>query len=294
MIVDSISALTPASCRAIIINVSTKQVTALAVLSALRYTQLPILLIDCESTDGSWEYLSRLVASEPRVDLYAAPLAKHGYTLDKIFRETRDESLLLIDSDLEILDAEIVNEMLVAMTDPNVFGAGRIHGPEWLWSVHKMPKQVALYQERMWIPLTILKVRFIKEVLKEGYSFINRWIPNEIPSVPWLSWALAMRFFVPGFKNLRAEFLRKSRHVYHNLQPNLVFCDTGGDIFCHLKYDRGADFIDFGAESLDKAAHHYHGVTRRQLNARDRNSVALDGVIGEIATRLRQEYGIEV
>jgi hypothetical protein len=214
--------------------------------------------------------------------------------LDKIFRETGDENLLLIDSDLEILDSGIVNRMLEAITASDVFGAGRIHGPEWLWSVHKMPEEVALYQERMWIPLTLLKVRFIKEALEEGFSFINRWIPNEIPTVSWLSWALAVRFFVPVIKNVRADCLRRTRRIYHNKQPNLLFCDTGADIFCHLKYDCGFRFIDFGAESVDKAAHHYHGVTRRRLKPRDHNAIALDDIMGEVLKRLQQEYNIEV
>jgi hypothetical protein len=40
MIVRSISELPPEHCRAVIINVSTKEVSTLAVLSALRYSQL--------------------------------------------------------------------------------------------------------------------------------------------------------------------------------------------------------------------------------------------------------------
>jgi hypothetical protein len=292
MIVDSISALTPVSHRAIIINVSTKEVTTLAILSALRYSELPILLIDKESTDGSWEHFSRLFASEPRVNLCSAPFAKHGNTLDKIFRETRDDNLLLIDADLEICDSTIVNRMVDATALSDVFGAGAVHGPCWLGSAQNLPEKVAFYEERMWTPLTILKALYIKESLEEGYSFINRWVPNEICSVPWLSKALSKRFFVPVFKQVRAEFLRGTRRIYHDERPNLLCCDTGADIFCHLKYDRGASFIDFGIRNLESVAHHYHGVTRRRLNSRDRNAAAMDNIMGEVLRRLQTEYGI--
>jgi hypothetical protein len=203
-------------------------------------------------------------------------------------------NLLLIDSDLEIRNAEILNWMLKAIGSADVFGAGAVHGPTWLGSVHGMPEKVALYQERMWIPLTLLKVQYIKGALEEGYSFINRWVPNELCSLPWLSKALSMRFFVPGFKKVRADFLRGTRRVYRNEQPNIVCCDTGADIFCHLRYDIGARFIDFGIEGVTKMAHHYHGVTRRRLNKRDRNAIAMDDIMSEVLQRLQHEYGVEL
>jgi len=261
--------------------------------SVLRHSQLPILLIDMQSIDGSWEYFSRMASSEPRIDLYSAPLMKHGYILDRIFKETRDERLLLVDSDLEICDSRIVNQMLEATVEEDVFGAGAIHGPSWLGSAHNLPKNVVLYQERMWIPITMLRVRHIKAALDEGYSFINRWVPNEVTAVPWLSKLLSMRFFVPVIKRIRAECLRGTRSTYHNERPNMVCCDTGADIFCHLKYDKGACFVDYGIDSLTTLAHHYHGVTRRRLNRRDNNATAIDDIMGEVLERLKQEYGIE-
>jgi hypothetical protein len=102
-----------------------------------------------------------------------------------------------------------------------------------------------------------------------------------------------MRFFVPGVKRVRADFLCGMRLTYQNERPHMLCCDTGADVFCHLKYDRGAHFVDFGIENLTALAHHYHGVTRRRLNRHDRNATAIDAVMDEILQRLKQEYGIE-
>lgn len=53
MLIQSLSDLAPEPERAIIINVNTKLVTTLALLSTIRHAGMPVLLIDCESTDGS-------------------------------------------------------------------------------------------------------------------------------------------------------------------------------------------------------------------------------------------------
>jgi glycosyltransferase involved in cell wall biosynthesis len=294
MILKTIAQLTPVRHRAVIINVSTKEVSTLALLSALRYSDIPILLVDLESNDGSWEHFSLFAETEPRVDLLAGSLKKHGYVLDKIFRETRDEIILLIDSDLEIRDPEIVKRLLGEAEGPNAFGAGAIHGPEWLGRAHGMPEKIALYQERMWIPFTSLRVQPVQEALNEGFSFINRWVPNELPSFPWLSKLMMKRFFLLGAKEIRAAFLRGTRRTYQNERPNLLCCDTGADIFCHLKYDKEKGFTNHGIDTLLTMVSHYHGVTRRQLNKRDKNAVAMDDIMIQVLSRLRQEYGVEL
>ena len=47
----------------VIINCSTKELTALALVSALRHGGLPVTVIDCESTDGSSEFHAISVAT---------------------------------------------------------------------------------------------------------------------------------------------------------------------------------------------------------------------------------------
>ena len=293
MIVTSISALDPVRCRAIIINVSTKEVSTLALLSVLRYSELPVLLLDLQSTDGSFEYFEQMMASEARLDLLSSPPQKHGYMLDQLFRESRDETLLLVDSDLEVIDADILKRMIESMQEPNAFGAGAIHGPEWMGTAHGMPENVCLFQERMWIPFTLLRVSAVQTALSKGFSFINRWVPNELVSIPWLSKALSARFFAPVIKNIRANLLRGTRAVYQKQRPNLVCCDTGADLFCELKYSQGQRFVDFGLAHVETVTHHYHGVTRRQIKKNDRNAIGLNEIMGEVLGRLKGEYGVE-
>lgn len=293
MIVDSPSALDPVPCRAIIINISTKEVSTLALLSVLRYSELPVLLLDLRSDDGSLEHFKKMMASEPRLDLCSAAPQKHGYMLDWLFRQSKDESLLLVDSDLELIDAGILHQMRDALEQSEVFGAGAIHGPEWMGSAHGLPSEACLFQERMWIPFTLLRVASIQKALAAGFSFINRWVPNEIVSFPLISKALSKRFFLPVVKNIRANFLRRTRGVYQGRQPNLVCCDTGADLFCHLKYDEKANFTDFGIAHVETLTHHYHGVTRRQIKKNDRNATGLDEIMSGVLARLKSEYGVE-
>ena len=293
MVVESPSALKPVPCRVIIINVSTKEVSTLALLSVLRYSDLPVLLLDLHSTDSSLEHFKAMMATEPRLDLCSAAPRKHGYMLDWLFQESNDDMLLLVDSDLEIIDSAIVHSMLNSLTDPDVFGAGAIHGPEWMGSAHGLPNEVCLFQERMWIPFTLLRVAAVKAALGQGFSFINRWVPNEVVSIPWLSRALSARFFAPVVKNIRADFLRSTRRTYQNRRPNLVCCDTGADLFCNLKYDEKQRFVDFGLAHIETLTHHYHGVTRRQIKKNDRNAIGLNDIMDEVLRRLKGEYGVE-
>ncbi len=290
MIIDSVTQLAPAPCRAIVVNVSTKEVSTLAVLSILRYSDLPVLLVDLESTDGSVEHFQAMLGTNARVDLCRAKLAKHGLVLDKIFRETNDETILLVDSDLEIVDDKIVAELIKEMDQQHTFGAGATHGPGLLTPQQGMPPETCLFRERMWVPFTILQTSAVKSALKQGFSFINRWVPNELVGIPLLSKALAARFFIPVVKNIKANFLRKTRKTYGDFTPNLVCCDTGADIFCHLKYDNKLRFGDLGLKRLEGLTRHYHGITRRKLKKSDKNATELDTVLAEVLGRLDTEY----
>src|SRR5687768_15725113 len=103
MVVHSLLDLPRVENRAIIINVGTKWVTTLALLSALRYARMPVLVIDCESKDGSAEHFKALMQNHS-FDLLSAPLKPHGHTLDWLFINIQSENVLLLDSDAEILN----------------------------------------------------------------------------------------------------------------------------------------------------------------------------------------------
>src|SRR3954470_10788093 len=88
---------------AVIINVGTRYVSTLALLSTLRYVRVPTVMLDCESTDGSYEWFKRLM-KDYDFHLMSAPLRQHGETLDRIFQRTQAERVLLVDSDAEALN----------------------------------------------------------------------------------------------------------------------------------------------------------------------------------------------
>ena len=60
MFINNLSDLPRSRERAVIINVGTKIVSPLALLSTLRYAGMPVLLIDCESKDGSLDHFIKL------------------------------------------------------------------------------------------------------------------------------------------------------------------------------------------------------------------------------------------
>src|ERR1700753_477542 len=70
---------------AVIINCSTKVVTTLALLSAFAHTDFPVLLIDCESIDGSRSHFEQLSRTIRKTFFWLSwPLHLHGRTLDHI------------------------------------------------------------------------------------------------------------------------------------------------------------------------------------------------------------------
>src|SRR5690348_4156709 len=93
--------------RAIIINYNTKYPAFLALLSALRYANMPVTLVDC-SIDDSFEFFKEQQKNH-QFDLLGTQLKTHGLTLDWIFRQAKEKQILLIDSDLEILSSEIID-----------------------------------------------------------------------------------------------------------------------------------------------------------------------------------------
>jgi len=271
--------------RAVIINVGTKTVSTLALLSALRHAEMPVLLIDCEYGDGSLAHFSELQKSFG-FDLLSAPLQKHGKTLDWLFARIPADNVLLVDSDVEIIDPAIIRMMTSFIDEPRVFGCGFVHGPCWL------PDRpgVGYYQERMWIPLTLLKTARVREALAAGLSFGERTILNDFAPSRLISRLLAARFRFPALRARALSWLSPFKNTYNGHRPSFVFCDTGADVFQYLKYERGYAFVGYPAELHERFAFHFHGATRRTLDAGDLNSLQAGGT-DAVPQRLREEYG---
>jgi glycosyltransferase involved in cell wall biosynthesis len=209
LIVSALNELPLADTRAVIINCNTRVVTTLALMSALERTNAPVLLIDCESTDGSWEWFSHL-AQNYSFDLIKAPLQKHGATLDWLFANLRDEHVLLIDSDLEILDMNIVVQMRAAIQSAHCYGAGFLHG-ECIFPLGAHTRiDAGRHMARMWIPFTLLKTKAVHEKLVTGVSFLQH---REHLDIPWSAWASRLAFIRHRFP-ITNQFSTKSLKVH--------------------------------------------------------------------------------
>ena len=229
MKIKDLSNLSGVKERAIIINVNTKLVTTLALLSTIRYAKMPTLLIDYQSTDGSYEHFSGLM-KKYEFDMIVAPLRNHGVTLDWVFSHAKSEKILLVDSDLEIKNSGIIEFCKEYIDEFNVFGCGFTNGPAWLTGQEFANTNLngALYVERMWIPLTLLRVDSIQVAINEGKSFANFEFDNEYS-------------LVPPFAKLRKEnaSVRKLfkcgphwlRLPIHGTRPSLICYATGAQIF---------------------------------------------------------------
>jgi glycosyltransferase involved in cell wall biosynthesis len=275
----------------VIINCSTRELTALALVSALKHGGLPVTVIDCESTDGSVDYLKALQRSLP-FEIAHLPLKRHGVTLDRVFRETTHDALLLLDSDAEILDPQLVPAMLDALR-PGTYGGGFLHAGEWLPANHGGGQHKGWYAERMWIPCVMLDVAAVREALAAGASFAQRVIGNEMPQWPWLSTLLRQRFRVPGLRGLALDRLRPSRREFGGEKPHYVYRDTGADVHDYLVNRRGLAFADLGAAWWPTAVAHRHGVTRRQLRAWMRNAADVGVSRADAVERIAKVYDVK-
>lgn len=290
MIADSLSGLPSSRFRAVIINHNTRLVTTLALLSALRYAGMPVLLIECESTDGSIEHFRGLAADLP-FDLICVPLQKHGLTLDWIFKSVPAEFVLAIDSDIEILNAALVDFCKENIEFPDVFGCGFVNGPLILGGPGFAGRRLdgALYVERPWMPIAMFNVAFVREALAAGVSFGDRFVNNEfarLSAVPILPGVLRKIFRTgPGI-------LRRAYHA--DFRPGAVYYDTGAMIYQHLKFVQHLSFAGLPLAAQGRYVSHFFGTTRNVIAPGSLNGADVPDIQAEVLRSLRMKYGFEV
>jgi hypothetical protein len=283
MLINELSDLQAVSQRATIINVSTKLPATLALLSALRYADMPVLLIDCESNDGSLEHFKQLM-SRYDFDLMSAPLRQHGQTLDWLFSGIASEQLLLVDSDLEIRDARIIQFFNEYIDEPTVFGCGFLNGPGWLNNAVFGVLQGALFAERPWMPLTLLKTAPVRDALAAGRSFTALRYNNEYSILPRFARNLMLRTGIRGPAPLRRNF--------NHSRPSLVWYDTGAQVFEYLRYEKQLYFAGLPELAHKRFVTHFFGVTRNVLNPADTHGAGnFSRVERAVRERLRTGYG---
>jgi len=277
------------SIEAIIINCSTKEQTALALLSAVHQGELPVTVIDCESTDGSFDFFQRLARRLP-FTLARMPLRRHGDSLDRIFAAAKSDALLLLDSDAEILRSDLVPQLGAALTG-DAYGSGFLHRGQWLGANHLVEGRIGYYAPRMWIPCVLLDVAPVRAAIAAGLSFRARTIGNEIPRLRWLSQLLYLRFRVPLLRHVKLELLASQRAIRFGARPHYVYYDTGAAMHDYLAGERGMRFAALPDEVWGSAVRHHHGVTRHALRKGMRNAADVDATRKDAIERIRNVYG---
>jgi len=309
MILHDIAELPPAQEQVVITNLSTKIVTTLAMLSVLKYAEMPVLIIDCQSNDGSFEYFSKLM-KDFKFDLLSAPRRYHGTTLDWLFSHVPSQKVLLVDSDAELLNSEIIKLAHEFIDDENTFGFGFIDGPCW-WEQHEVvrlfPEQVlteyprGYYEERPWLPFTMLKTCMVQEALQAGRSFDMRRAWNDFAPSQLISRILLRRYglkryllkhyHVSIFRNSDLSWLNPFKRSFHGHKPSWILYDTGADVYEYLKYQRNYDFVGLPARFHSRYVSHLWGVSRLVADQSDTPGTPLNNAQDIARKRLKEVYG---
>lgn len=293
--------------RAVIINCGTRLTTTLAILSALRYLGMPVLVVDCpikrnsiggmEADTSDLQYLSRLKALYS-FDLVQLPLRAHGDTLDYLFLNLQAEYVCLIDSDLEILNSDGISFMRRYADDGKIFGQKqKIFGSGFVQVSGKglPPQEGWFHMERMWIPFTYLKVDLMKRMILKGKSFNITHEYNDFPAnqkvgerIFHLLRRIERKFPKTVYRASSAVF-HLFRRPYGKSRPSLVAYDTGSKIYESLE-DDGYLFIGTSFYVADYYCRHFGGATRQRIYPGDPVAARVGDVGAYVKERLCKEY----
>jgi hypothetical protein len=295
VLIDSLSQLSGRAEQALIINVGTKNVSTLALVSALKYAGMPVLMIDCEAPvdDGSFEHFERLLGRFD-FDLMRAPLRRHSAALDIIFAEIPSKRVLLVDSDIEILNSDYFPLMRQFLDREEVFGSGFVEGPNWMRGQTNIFKH-GYFEERMWIPLTMLKTKKVRDALEKGHSFAEKLVYNDFAASTLVSRAFAkLRYKSPWLAERQLSWLDAFKESHHGVKPWLIWYDTGAQLFRHLKYEAEGQFVGLPAECHPAYSRHFSGITNNLLNPGQELGQPLAEIESYVLGKLRDDYAIDL
>ncbi|MDT8409784.1 MAG: hypothetical protein RQ741_09325 [Wenzhouxiangellaceae bacterium] len=273
------------STMAVVINVDTYPVTALALLSLRCGCSVPILLLDC-SRRKIERARARALARHLSIDYQSAPLRPHGITLDWLFGHLAAERVLLVDSDAELLDPDLIELLDASTRAKDCFGAGFVQETS---TIGQGDTPYAVYMRRMWIPFCMLRTSLVRKSLAAGRSFDHFKVYNDVPALPGLSRLLSLRNRLPMARRWSLKFLDRFRNEFYGVKPSIVYHDTGAEIFSWL-LERGYRFDELAWERQREMVLHHHGVTRRRLNRFDNNSASPAEVAGYARRRIEEHY----
>lgn len=277
---------------AVVINCGTLAAATLALLSSLRYLGMPVVLIDCESSDGSYAHFEGLLARE---DFYLlqAPLRPHGITLDWLFKRVLADKVVLVDSDLEIRGEEIAAFMRRHIDEPVVFGTGFVQGPTTIDDKQGTFLEHAVLAERPWIPLVMLRTDRIRQALEAGKSFAAKTVYGA---------RFGQRLLLRRFIDLRCRgripkgtrWPQWMTEPHFAWWPEVVYYDTGGQIFHHLRYERELYMVALPERAHERYCTHFGGLSREAMGHQARNEGVEVEVQATLLRRLREGYGLDL
>ena len=312
MIVTDPGQLVPVRSRTVIINLKTDLVATRAILSAAKCAESPILLLNCDPTADSRARFKRLSRSVS-FDTIERPARSHGATLDFLFKKLNDERVLLLDSDAELRDPNFVIWMQTMLDHPAAFGAGFLWGPFFVPEDWLAPPDTILYMDRPWMPCALFKSAPVRKALADGISFEQKSIPNDfmfshrVAAFAAARWGPPWSPSHPKFNRLPASArtfasrmtlkrLSRLRRPVHGIRPNMIYYDTGGAIYEHLRWQEELLWAGIPIEFNRGEVHHFSGVTRNVLWAHTgltRYDVSESEIEDEVVAQLRERYGYD-
>ena len=291
----------------VVINVGTDLVATLALASLRRHgASVPVRLMNCEPSAASRSYFDDL-AIKWGFEVVEETVRPHGQALDDLFRSTDSELILLLDSDAEILDHDLVPRCISYFSDERVFGAGFVHSSEWMGEPHGYAERVGYYQERAWLPFVVFRVAMIQEALRAGLSFGEFTHFNDLAASQRLSRLAAGRLRVGPYSDRFSQlplFLQRRltdrplnrlaclRRDFYGQRPNFVYYDTGASIYQYCKFDQNWIFAGMDARICAQYVSHYHGISRHAVYGHTQTATRLESVRDAVRNRLRH-YGLE-
>lgn len=277
----------------IIINVGTKLISTLSLMAAKKYANMPIILINCPfgNIDDSEYFLQLKKVID--FELINWDLDSHGKTLDKIFQNIESQYILCIDSDLEILNSEIVDFSKKLIQNPTVYGSGFLHFSEWQINPANLSKIDGLYMERPYMPFALFNREKVLEGLEAGYSFemVSK-KSNSFQSRKRRFFNLLMsKMLSLGPKN---TVLEKSFFNFYSNPEFMINYDTGSLIHEYLRFEKRYDFVGLPHRLQDLYVKHYSGITRLLTNENDQNfTTNIENVSMEIKNKLFSQFNFD-
>jgi hypothetical protein len=289
-LISNLSELPEFGTVGIVIGIDTRIFTTLATMSAARQLQIPLLLIDGYSNDGSFETLQTL---DLPVQSFLIRMQRrvHGLLIDVLMRELRAKRVLLIDSDVEVKSADAFRVMTDALdaaeNEKNVtYAAGYAHGDHDMAN-DGMPH--AWFPKRPWIPFTLFDRTRCAELIREKQTFEAKHIGNETP-VQWIANLLVKRAYFARTQRWSFDALSPFRGERRGTRAAFYVYDTGALIY-EAAESRGWTFADIGGSAMAASVEHYDGATRRTERERWQGH---SGAELKILDTLRSSYGIEL